>query len=161
MKLHNFLERMPANFVVECLEALPGVDRRRLLQSYKCRVKMGPATLKRQARLKAEGKKLHKVLLESDDVEDKRSIFQGWLARRAAMIIALLDAWEIEHQGGFVEDFEWVEKLDIEKVKRSLVTIKEEHEDATDKAIAVYFAYLEMPALEELFKLDEIFAAAV
>jgi hypothetical protein len=159
MKLHDFLEKMPATFVVECLEALPGVDRRRLLQSYNCRVKMGPTTLNRGARVQAEAKKLHKVLLDSDDVEDKRSIFQGWLARRAPMIIALLDAWEIEHKGGFVEDFDWVNELDIEKVKSSIEVVKKEHEETDDKAVAVYFAYLEMPKLEELFNLEELFPA--
>lgn len=159
MKLHQFLEKMPTDFIVECLAALPGVDRRKLLQTYKCRVKMGPSTLKRQARLLAEAKKLHRVLLESDDVEDKRSVFQGWLARRAPMIIALLDAWEVEHQGGFVEDFDWVANLDNEKVKETISKIKEEHEEATDKSLAVYMAYLEMPGLEDMFNIDELFAA--
>lgn len=161
MKLEQFLSHVPQSFVLECLEALPGVDRRRLLQAHNCRVKMGPATLKRRDRMVAEAKKLYKAITESDDPEDKRSLFQGWLARRGEMIIAFLDAWEIEHKGGFVEDFDWVEKLELDKVKASIEQVKKDKpEVADDRAIAIYLAYLELPHLEELYPVASIFAEA-
>lgn len=164
MKLQEFLEKIPAEFVIECLEDLPGVDRRRLLQAHKCRIKMGPGALNRKARLKKEAARLHKVLLAAEDVEEKRTLFQGWLAHRVKLIIALLDAWEIEHNGGFVEDFDWVEKLSKEQVQESMTKVRadlsadNQGELATDKGFLVYFAYLEMPLVNELFpNFDDIF----
>ena len=41
--------------------------------------------------------------------------------RTAALVRERLDAWGIEHQGGIVEDFAWVEKLDAAKVVEWLV----------------------------------------
>ena len=110
--------------------------------------------------LKAEAKKLFAALERADDVEDKRSLFQGWLALRAPMIIALLDAWEVEHDNGIVEDFDWVSKLSDEAIESSIKTVREAHpEEATDIAFMVYFAYLEMPEFEKWFKPEDVFKA--
>lgn len=160
MALADFFSKLPMPFVLECLESLPGNDRKRLLHVYNCRVKMGPGALSRKARVKAEAKKLFAALERADDVEDKRSLFQGWLALRAPMIIALLDAWEVEHDNGIVEDFDWVSKLSDEAIESSIKTVREAHpEEATDIAFMVYFAYLEMPEFEKWFKPEDVFKA--
>ena len=71
----------------------------------------GSITLKRAARIQKETRLLLPALIKSGDPDEGRTYLQGWLARRAEMIVAFLDAWEIEHQGGIVEDFSWVEAL--------------------------------------------------
>jgi hypothetical protein len=160
MNVNDFLAKVPLSFVVECLDALPGVDRKRLLQAHNCRVKLSAGSLSKKARSESEAKKLYAALMRSEDSEDKRSIFQGWLARRAALIVGLLEAWEVTHQGGFVENFDWVAGLDKEKVTAAMAKVKEANpEVATDLAFMIYFAYLELPILSEIFDVDQVFAA--
>jgi len=161
MKLNALLARVPQEFVAETLQALPGPDRKRLLHTHGCRVKIGPATLQRKKRVASEAKKLRKVLLQLDDLEETRGLLQGWLARRGPMIIGFLDAWEVDHNGGFVEDFDWVNELAKDKVRASMDAIAEEHgELATRQAMLIYFAYLELPFAEELIPFGEAFEQA-
>ncbi|RMG08490.1 MAG: hypothetical protein D6731_21810 [Planctomycetota bacterium] len=156
MKMDTFLERVPEAFATEILAALPGPDRKDLVRRHGARVKIGAGTLKRAQRLAKECRLLLSALRKSDDVDAKRSFLQGWLARRAQMIVAFLDAWEVEHQGGIVEDFSWVESLDAEKVKRSLETVREQLPDLEPVAPLVYFAYLELPVTEEVLDVEAL-----
>jgi hypothetical protein len=155
MKVKELLERLPAKFSVEILEALPAPDRRDLLRRHGAKVKVSAGNLKRAKRMANEAKLLIPALIRSDDPDEARTYLQGWLARRAEMIVAFLDAWEIEHQGGIVEDFAWVDELPADTVKKSL-------EDAFDaekfEAIAplIYFAYLEIPCTGEVLDVDAL-----
>src|SRR5258708_3110101 len=106
MKLKDFLKRLPEPFAVEILEALPAPDRRELLRQHGAKVAISAGSLKRSDRLVKETRLLLKALEASTEVDDARTFLQGWLARRAEMIIGFLDAWGIQHQGGIVEDFE-------------------------------------------------------
>lgn len=167
MKLHDFLRRIPQSFALEMLEALPGPDRRELLRAHGARVKAGPGNLKRAARIAKEAKLLRGALLKSDEPDDVRSFLQGWLARRADMVVLLLDAWGIDHTNGIVEDFDWVETLSADAVKESLKVLEpsEEDEDLLRErkeklepiAPLVYFAYLELPCSAEVLDLDAVF----
>ncbi|MCA8922470.1 MAG: hypothetical protein KDD82_11715 [Planctomycetes bacterium] len=170
MKLHDFLQRIPQAFAIEMLEALPGPDRRELLRTHGARVKAGPGNLKRSARVSKEAKLLTSALLKSQEPDEIRSFLQGWLARRADMVVLLLDAWEIEHSNGIVEDFDWVPKLTPEKVKESLSVLKpsdddepilrERKEQLEPIAPLVYFAYLELPCSAEVLDLDAVLKSA-
>ncbi|MEZ6188541.1 MAG: hypothetical protein R3F62_26510 [Planctomycetota bacterium] len=167
MKLDEFLKRIPQAFAVEMLEALPGPDRRELLRTHGARVKAGPGNLKRADRINKEAKLLRSALLKTDEPDEIRSFLQGWLARRADMVVLLLDAWGIEHQNGIVEDFEWVENLGADKVKESLkvleptdedeAILRERKEKLEPIAPLVYFAYLELPCSAEVLDLDAVF----
>jgi hypothetical protein len=156
MKLKEFLERLPEPFAIQMLEALPAPDRKDLLRRHNAKVKVSAGSLKRATRMAKECGLLMRALLRSDDGDAARTFLQGWLARRAEMIVKLLDAWEIEHQNGIVEDFSWVQKLEAEKVKESLKVL-EELEGLEPFAPLVYFAYLEMPCTAEVYDLDEQF----
>jgi hypothetical protein len=91
--------------------------------------------------------------MDDKETDDARTFLQGWLARRAEMIVGFLDAWGIQHQGGIVEDFEWVQKLDQAKVKESLAKIGEKAEPV---APLVYFAYLEVPFTAQVLDVDSL-----
>lgn len=153
MKLKDFLKRLPEPFAVEILEALPAPDRRELLRHHGAKVPIGAGSLKRSDRLVKETRLLLKALEASTDVDDARTFLQGWLARRAEMIVGFLDAWGIQHQGGIVEDFDWVQKLEASKVKESLAKMGEKAEPV---APLVYFAYLELPVTEEVLDVPNL-----
>ncbi len=153
MKLKAFLSQIPESFSVELLEALPAPDRKELLRRHGAKVAMGAGSLKRANRVAAEAKLLLSALKKSDDADEARTFLQGWLARRAEMIVALLDAWKVQHQGGIVEDFSWVEKLDAATVKTSLEKLDPKLEPI---APLVYFAYLELPVAEQVVDVDAI-----
>ncbi len=153
MKLKAFLSQIPESFSVELLEALPAPDRKELLRRHGAKVAMGAGSLKRASRVAAEAKLLLAALKKNDDADEGRTFLQGWLARRAEMIVALLDAWKVQHQGGIVEDFSWVEKLDAATVKASLEKLDPKLEPI---APLVYFAYLELPVAEQVVDVDAI-----
>ena len=154
MKLREFLKKLPEPFAVEILEALPAPDRRELLRRHGAKVPIGAGSLKRADRLQKEAKLvLHALQRESTDLDDARTFLQGWLARRAEMIVGFLDAWGIQHQGGIVEDFDWVQKLEASKVKESLGKVGEKAEPV---APLVYFAYLELPVTAEVLDVDNL-----
>lgn len=152
MKLKDFLKRLPEPFAVEILEALPAPDRRELLRHHGAKVPIGAGSLKRSDRLVKETRLLLKAL-EFAEPDDARTFLQGWLARRAEMIVGFLDAWGVQHQGGIVEDFEWVQKLEADKVKESLAKVGEKAEPV---APLVYFAYLELPVTEQVVSVDDL-----
>ena len=155
MKVKELLERLPSRFAIEILEALPAPDRRDLVRRHGAKVKVSAGNLKRATRMAKEAKLLIPALVRDEDADEARTFLQGWLARRAEMIVKFLDAWEVEHQGGIVEDFDWVEKLDAETVKRSM----DEAFDAEKfEPIAplVYFAYLEIPCTAEVLDVDAL-----
>ena len=154
MNMTQFLERLPDGFAVELLDALPGPDRKDLLRRHGAKVKITAGSLKRADRMRKEARLLLTTLRKSDDSDAQRTFLQGWLARRADMIVHFLDKWEVEHQNGIVEDFGWVEELPAEKVKESLEGLRE---DLEPHAPLVYFAYLELPATEEVLDLDALF----
>ena len=106
-----------------------------------------------------EARKLLAALRRSSDLDAQRTFLQGYLARRAEMIVRLLDAWEIEHQNGIVEDFAWVDDLPAEKVKESLEVLKEV-EELDPEAPLVYFAYLELPCTEEVLDVKALIEGA-
>ena len=151
MKLKDFLKRLPEPFAVEILEALPAPDRRELLRDHGAKVPIASGSLKRSDRILKETRLLVAALAKSEDLDAQRTFLQGWLARRAEMIVGFLDAWGVSHQGGIVEDFEWVGKLDAEKVKESLAKVGEKAEPV---APLVYFAYLELPVTAEVVDVD-------
>lgn len=155
MKIHTFLQRCPEPFAVEVLEALPAPDRRDLLHKFGCKVPISPGNLKRAGRVAKECKLLVAALLKDGDADAIRTFMQGWLARRAEMIVAFLDAWEVQHQGGIVEDFAWVEKLTAEKVKASLEKLPADKFEPI--APLVYFAYLEVPVTEQVLDVEALF----
>lgn len=156
MKLKAFLERLPEPFAVEILEALPAPDRRELLRRHGAKVAVSAGSLKRANRISKEARLLVKSLLESTDPDETRTFLQGWLARRAEMVVHFLDAWKVKHQGGIVEDFGWVEKLDPATVKASIEALGGKHEPI---APLVYFAYLELPVTEQVLDVDALFKA--
>lgn len=153
MKLQAFLQRLPEPFAVEILDALPGPDRRELLHKFACKVPISPGNLKRANRVAKECKMLLGALHKDGDADAMRTYLQGWLARRAEMIVGFLDAWKVTHQGGIVEDFAWVEKLTPEQVKESLEKVPEGTEPV---APLVYFAYLELPVTEQVLDVDAL-----
>ena len=153
MKLKDFLKKIPEPFAVEILEALPAPDRRELLRRHGAKVPIAAGNLKRSDRLLKETRLLLKALEASIIVDDARTFLQGWLARRAEMIVAFLDAWGVQHQGGIVEDFEWVQKLEVAKVKESLAKAGEKAEPIGP---LVYFAYLELPVTEQALDVDNL-----
>jgi hypothetical protein len=153
MKLKDFLKKLPEPFAVEILEALPAPDRRELLRHHGAKVPIAAGSLKRSDRLVKETRLLLKALEQSAEADDARTFLQGWLARRAEMIVGLLDAWGIQHQGGIVEDFEWVQKLEAAKVKESLAKVGEKAEPI---APLVYFAYLELPITGEVLDVENL-----
>lgn len=155
MKLHAFLARCPDAFAVEILEALPAPDRRELLHKFGCKVPMSPGNLKRANRVGKECKLLVQALQKDGDADAARTFLQGWLARRAELIVSFLDAWEIKHQGGIVEDFGWAEKLGADKVKASLEKLPQGKFEPI--APLVYFAYLELPVTEQVLDVDALF----
>lgn len=154
MKLKAFLQRVPDTFAVEILEALPAPDRRELLRRHGAKVPVSAGSLKRATRLAKEAGLLVKSLLRSEDPDEPRTFLQGWLARRAEMVVHFLDAWKVKHQGGIVDDFGWVEKLDVATVKQSLEGLDPKLEPV---APLVYFAYLELPVAEQALDVDAIF----
>ena len=153
MKLKDFLKKLPEPFAVEILEALPAPDRRELLRQHGAKVPIASGSLKRSDRLTKETRLLLKALENSAEADDARTFLQGWLARRAEMIVGFLDAWGIQHQGGIVEDFEWVQKLEAAKVKESLAKVGEKAEPV---APLVYFAYLELPVTAEVLDVENL-----
>lgn len=158
MNLADFLKKLPEAFSIEILEALPAPDRRELLRKHGAKVPIGAGALKRQDRISKETRLLLQSLLRPGaDLDDRRTFLQGWLARRADMIVGFLDAWGVEHQGGIVEDFGWVAKLDAAKVKESLAKLGEKVEPI---AALVYFAYLELPCVAEVLDADALLAGA-
>ena len=154
MKLTEFLERIPEPFAIELLEALPGPDRKDLLRQHNAKVKITAGNLKRAKRLAKECRLLVSALKKTDDTDAQRTFLQGWLARRAELIVGFLDHWEIPHQGGIVEDFGWVETLDPEVVKKSLEAVDEKFEK---HAPLVYFAYLELPCTHAVLDVEALF----
>lgn len=154
MKLKAFLQRLPESFAIDILEALPAPDRRELLRRHNCKVAVTAGSLKRATRLAKEARLLVQALSRSDEPDEARTFLQGWLARRAEMVVHFLDAWKVKHQGGIVEDFGWAEKLDAATVKASLEGL-----DAKLEPIAplVYFAYLELPVTEQVLAVDALF----
>lgn len=156
MKLKDFLKRLPEPFAIELLEALPAPDRRELLRRHGAKVAVSAGSLKRATRLAKEAKLLVGALQRSDDPDEARTFLQGWLARRAEMVVHFLDAWKVQHQGGIVEDFSWAEKLSAETVKSSLEGL-----DAKLESFAplVYFVYLELPVTEQVLDVDAQFKA--
>lgn len=156
MKLSAFLERIPETFAIEILDALPGPDRKDLVRRHGAKVKIGTGTLRRADRMAKECRLLLGALRKSDDMDSKRTYLQGWLARRAEMIVAFLDAWEVQHQGGIVEDFDWVKDLTIEQVKASVEKIVGENEDLEKVAPLVYFAYLEVEVTDQVLDVEAI-----
>jgi hypothetical protein len=153
MKLKAFLQRVPDTFAVEILEALPAPDRRELLRRHGAKVAVSAGSLKRATRLAKEAGLLVKALLRSEDPDEPRTFLQGWLARRAEMVVHFLDAWKVKHQGGIVDDFGWVQKLDVATVKQSLEGLDPKLEPV---APLVYFAYLELPVTEQALDVDAI-----
>lgn len=153
MKLKDFLKRLPEPFAVELLEALPAPDRRELLRRHGAKVPVSAGSLKRATRLAKEARLLVQALQRSDDPDEARTFLQGWLARRAEMVVHFLDAWKVEHQGGIVEDFSWVEKLTPETVKASLEGLDPKLEPF---APLVYFVYLELPVSEQVLDVDAL-----
>ncbi len=158
MKLATFLERIPEPFALEILEALPGPDRKDLVRRHGAKVKVTAGNLKRSVRMAKECKALLAALRKSDDLDAQRTFLQGWLARRADMIVHFLTAWEVPNQGGIVEDFEWVNELTADKVKPSLAELPEKNAELEPIAPLVYFAYLELPCTEEVLDVDKLFA---
>ncbi len=154
MKLSDFLDRIPESFAIEILDALPGPDRKDLVKRHGAKVKIGAGTLRRADRMAKECKLLLNALRKSDDSDSKRTYLQGWLARRAEMIVSFLDAWEIQHTNGIVEDFDWVANVTAEQAKESLERITKENEELEPIAPLVYFAYLELPVTAEIMDLD-------
>jgi hypothetical protein len=153
VKLVDFLKKLPETFAVEVLEALPAPDRRELLRRHGAKVPISAGSLKRQDRILKETRLLLTSLGRSTDLDDQRTYLQGWLARRAEMIVGFLNAWGIEHQGGIVEDFEWVKKLEAAKVKESMAKVAEKMEPI---APLVYFAYLELPCTADVVDVDAL-----
>jgi hypothetical protein len=152
LKLRELLKRLPEPFAVEILEALPAPDRRELLRRHGAKVAIAAGSLKRSDRLQKEARLIVQALQrEGADLDDGRTFLQGWLARRAEMIVGFLDAWGVQHQGGIVEDFDWVEKLEAAKVKESLAKVGEKAEPV---APLLYFAYLELPVTEQVLDVD-------
>lgn len=162
MKLATFLERLPDPFAVEILEALPGPDRKDLVRRHGAKVKVSAGNLKRAVRMQKEARALLDKLRKSEDLDAQRTFLQGWLARRADMIVHLLDAWEVQHSSGIVEDFDWVNELEADKVKASLEKLdeklKEDGRELEPIAPLVYFAYLELPCTEQVLDVDALFA---
>ncbi|MBT7693809.1 MAG: hypothetical protein HN750_17580 [Gemmatimonadales bacterium] len=156
MKLSAFLERIPESFAIEVLEALPGPDRKDLVRRHGAKVKIGAGTLKRSSRIAKETRLLLQALRKSEDLDAKRTFLQGWLARRAEMVVAFLNAWEVEHTNGIVDSFDWVTEITAETVTASLETIKEKCENLAPIAPLVYFAYLELPVSEEVLDVDAL-----
>src|SRR4051812_48475307 len=107
--------------------------------------------------MQKEARLLLGALEKTADVDDARTFLQGWLARRAEMIVGFLDAWGVQHQGGIVEDFEWVNKLEAAKVKESLVKVGAKAEPI---APLVYFAYLELPVTEQVLDVPALLKGA-
>ena len=153
MKLGPFLKRLPEPFAIEILESLPAPDRRELLRKHGAKVPIAAGSLKRADRIQKETRLLVQALEKSDNLDAQRTFLQGWLARRAEMIVGFLDAWGVQHQGGIVEDFEWVAKLDAAKVKESLAKVGEKAEPV---AALMYFAYLELPCTEEVLDVENL-----
>lgn len=154
MKLKALLERLPERFAIEILESLPAPDRRDLLRRHGAKVKVSAGNLKRANRIAKETRLLVPALIRDEDLDEARTYLQGWLARRAEMIVHFLDAWEVEHQGGIVEDFSWVEKLTAEQVKPSLESLEPDKFEPI--APLIYFAYLEVPCTEEVLDVDAL-----
>lgn len=151
--MSDFLERLPESFATELLTALPGPDRKDLLRRHNAKVKVTAGTLKRSVRTAKETRLLLAALKKSD-LDAQRTFLQGWLARRAEMIVHLLDKWEVTHTNGIVEDFGWVKELSADKVKASLEGLSEDLEPI---APLVYFAYLELPISAEVLDVDGLF----
>jgi len=158
MKLQDFLGRLPEPFALEILQDLPGPDRKDLLRRHGARVKVGPGALKRAARLQKECRLLLAALQKAEDADEGRTFLQGWLARRAEMVVGFLDAWEVDHQNGIVEDFDWASELPADKVKESLEQVDAEKFEPI--APLVYFAYLELPVTEEVVDVDALLEGA-
>lgn len=157
MKLKDFLTRVPDEFGGEILSALPAPDRKDLLRRHDCKVTLRAGSLKRSVRQAKEAKLLLAALRRTDDTDAQRTFLQGWLARRADMIVYFLDTWEVEHNNGIVDHFDWVAELSAEKVKESLPGLKEVNDALEDIAPLVYFAYLELPVSGEVLDVDAIF----
>jgi len=100
LKIRDFLKRLPEPFAIEVLEALPAPDRRELLRNHGAKVPISSGSLKRVDRLQKECRLLLAALDKSTDVDDSRTFLQGWLARRAEMIVGFLDAWESSTRAG-------------------------------------------------------------
>ncbi|MGE0709766.1 MAG: hypothetical protein AB7N76_21905 [Planctomycetota bacterium] len=160
MKLKQFLERLPDGFASEILQALPGPDRKDLLRQHGAKVSLRAGSLKRSVRQAKESRILLNALRKTDDLDAQRTYLQGWLARRADMIVHFLDAWEVEHTNGIVEHFDWVEQLTPDKVRESLPGLKEKNDKLEDVAPLVYFAYLELPCTEEVLDVDALLQGA-
>lgn len=154
MKLTAFLQKLPEPFAVEVLEALPAPDRRELLRRHNCKVPVTAGSLKRATRIAKEARLLVNALIKSGEPDEARTFLQGWLARRADMIVTLLDTWKVQHQNGIVEDFAWVEKLEAATVKASLEKLDPKLEPI---APLVYFAYLELPVTADVVDVDGLF----
>jgi hypothetical protein len=154
MKLKAFLDRLPEPFAVEILEALPAPDRREILRRHGAKVAVSAGSLKRADRIAKEARLLVKALKGTEDPDEIRTFLQGWLARRAEIVVHFLDAWKVKHQGGIVEDFSWVEKLDAATVKASIESLGAKHEPI---APLVYFVYLELPVTEQVLDVDALF----
>ncbi len=157
MKMLDFLERIPPHFAQEILESLPAPDRKDLLRRHNAKAKLKAGSLNRAVRAKKEARNLISALKKSD-LDSQRTFLQGWLARRADMIVYFLNAWEIEHQNGIVESFDWVDELEVEKVKESLPGLTEMNENLEPIAPLIYFAYLELPCTAEALDVDALIA---
>lgn len=157
MKMQQFLERLPEPFAIEILEALPGPDRKDLLRRNNAKVSLRAGNLKRSLRRAKETRLLLQALIKNGDLDLQRTFLQGWLARRADMIVYFLNTWEIEHSNGIVDSFDWVNEVEAEKVKESLPGLKEMNENLEDIAPLVYFAYLELPCASEVLDVDALF----
>lgn len=157
MKMLDFLERIPAHFAEEILQALPAPDRKDLLRRHNAKAKLKAGSLNRAVRATKEAKNLVSALKKSD-LDSQRTFLQGWLARRADMIVYFLNAWEVDHQNGIVEDFEWINEMDPEKVRETLPGLTEMNDQLEPIAPLVYFAYLEMPCTAEVVDVDALFA---
>ena len=156
MKMSDFLEEMPESFAIEVLSALPGPDRKDLLRKHNAKVKVSAGTLKRATRMAKECKRLVSALKKSDDLDAKRTFLQGWLARRAEMIVHFLGAWEVDNNNGIVENFDWVDTVELDTIKNSIEQL--EIKELEPIAPLVYFAYLELPCTAEVLDVPALWA---
>ena len=157
MKMLDFLERIPSHFAEEILQALPAPDRKDLLRRHNAKAKLKAGSLSRSVRATKEAKNLVSALKKSD-LDSQRTFLQGWLARRADMIVYFLNAWEVDHQNGIVEDFDWINEIDPAKVRETIPGLTEMNDQLEPIAPLVYFAYLEMPCTAEVVDIDALFA---
>jgi hypothetical protein len=158
MKMQAFLDQLPEAFAAEILQALPAPDRKDLLRTHGCKVTMSAGNLKRSVRQAKEARLILAALRKTDVLDAQRSYLQGWLARRADMVVYFLNAWEVDHTNGIVEHFDWVAELTPEKLKESLPGLAEVNDKLEEIAPLVYFAYLELPCTEEVLDVPALFA---